>query len=81
MLTGRLATFTRGEAQARIEALGGRVGGSVGKATDYVVVGDDPGSKLEKARRLGIEILDETAFAAMVGAGGSRRLQATPGET
>jgi DNA ligase (NAD+) len=81
VLTGRLENFTRGEAQARIEALGGRVSGSVGKATDYVVVGEDPGSKLDKARRLGIEMLDEAAFVAMVGEGGSGDPHLSLGET
>jgi DNA ligase (NAD+) len=66
VLTGRLETLSRGDAQTHIEALGGRVSGSVGKTTDYVVVGEEPGSTLDKARRLGVETLDESAFVAMI---------------
>ena len=67
VLTGRLESLTRGEAQARIEALGGQAGSTVGKGTDYVVVGEDAGSKLAKARKLGITMLDEQAFVALLG--------------
>ncbi len=59
VLTGTLPTLTREEAKARIEAAGGKVSGSVSKKTSHLVAGEDAGSKLEKARQLGISILDE----------------------
>jgi DNA ligase (NAD+) len=62
VLTGTLTTLTRADATARIEALGGKVTGSVSKRTDYVIAGSDAGSKLAKARQLGIPILDEEGF-------------------
>jgi len=68
VLTGSLASMTRPEAQRRIEALGGRVVSSVSKETDYVVVGEDPGSKLARAEKLGVARVDEDEFRKLVGA-------------
>jgi len=62
VLTGSLASMTRDDAKERIEAAGGKVTGSVSKKTDYVVAGDDAGSKLDKARGLGVAVLDEAQF-------------------
>lgn len=67
VLTGTLASMTRGEAQAQLERLGGKVASSVSKKTDYVVAGAEAGSKLAKAQELGIPVLDEDAFLSMVG--------------
>jgi DNA ligase (NAD+) len=66
VLTGTLEGLTREEATARIEALGGRVSGSVSRKTSFVVVGADPGTKAEKARTLGVETLDEAAFCRLI---------------
>ena len=62
VLTGTLPTLTREEATARIEAAGGKVSGSVSRKTHFVLAGADAGSKLEKARELGVKILDEAEF-------------------
>jgi DNA ligase (NAD+) len=67
VLTGSLSSLTRGQAEERIKSLGGAIGSSVSKKTDYLVVGADPGSKLEKAQRLKIPILDEAAFLELLG--------------
>ncbi len=69
VLTGGLDRMTRDEAREAIVRLGGRVTSSVSKKTDYVVVGKDPGSKADDARRLGITLLDEPSFLALIGKG------------
>ena len=68
VLTGTLPTLKRDEAQAMIEAAGGKVSGSVSKKTDYVVAGEAAGSKLEKAQALGVAVLDEAALLALLNA-------------
>lgn len=66
VLTGTLPTYTRDEAAAVIESFGGKVSGSVSKKTSYVLAGDSAGSKLTKARELGVEVIDEERFRAMI---------------
>ncbi|HEX5604211.1 MAG TPA: NAD-dependent DNA ligase LigA [Pyrinomonadaceae bacterium] len=66
VLTGTLASFTRDEARALIEARGGRVNSSVSKKTDYVVAGEAAGSKLDKAESLGVAVIDEDEFKGML---------------
>ncbi len=66
VLTGTLPTLTRDEAKARIESAGGKVSGSVSKKTNYVVAGEEAGSKLDKARELNVPILDEPAFLKLL---------------
>jgi DNA ligase (NAD+) len=67
VLTGTLAEYSRDEARAAIESRGGRVTSSVSKKTDYVVAGDEAGSKLDKATELGVKVIDEAAFKEMLG--------------
>ena len=66
VLTGTLPALTRDQAKDMIEALGGKVAGSVSRKTDYVVAGTEAGSKLDKARALGVSILDETRFRELI---------------
>jgi DNA ligase (NAD+) len=66
VLTGSLEKYTRKQAQDIIEKFGGRVSSSVSSKTDYVLAGKDPGSKLEKAKELGIKIIDEEEFERML---------------
>jgi len=67
VLTGTLPTLTREEAKARIESAGGKVSGSVSKKTSYVVAGEEAGSKLDKARELGVAVVDEVGLLGMLG--------------
>jgi len=67
VLTGALSSLTRGQAEERIKSLGGTISSGVTKKTDYLVVGADPGSKLEKAQRLKVPVVDEAAFLELTG--------------
>ena len=66
VLTGTLPSMTREEATEQIESLGGHVIGSVSKKTDYVLAGDEPGSKFDKAKELGVKIIDEIEFRKLL---------------
>ncbi len=67
VLTGTLPSLTRAEASAKIEACGGKASGSVSKKTSYVLAGEEAGSKLEKARKLGVPVISEEEFLKLIG--------------
>jgi len=66
VVTGTLKGFTRDETEEKIRNLGGSVASSVSKNTDFVVAGKDPGSKFDKARKLGVKILNEKGFMRLI---------------
>jgi DNA ligase (NAD+) len=66
VLTGTLAHFTRDEAKKMVEDAGGKVTGSVSKKTDYVVAGADAGSKLDKAKELGVAVIGEEEMQTLL---------------
>ena len=66
VVTGSLSGWSRDSATAAVQNAGGKVAGSVSKKTDFVVVGDNPGSKYDKAVSLGVPILDEAGFAVLL---------------
>ena len=69
VVTGSLVDFSRDSAKEAIISRGGKAAGSVSKKTDYVVVGENAGSKAAKAEELGLPILDETGFVALLAGG------------
>jgi len=69
VVTGSLVDFSRDSAKEAIVSRGGKAAGSVSKKTDYVVVGDSPGSKAEKAEQLGVPVLDEDGFKKLLDGG------------
>jgi len=69
VLTGSLAGMSREQAKEEVERRGGKVSGSVSRKTDYLVAGEDSGSKLKKAQELGVKVLDEPAFLTLLGSG------------
>ncbi|HEC95036.1 MAG TPA: NAD-dependent DNA ligase LigA, partial [Thermoplasmatales archaeon] len=70
VFTGALKSFSRDEAKRLVEELGGRAASSVSRNVDFVVVGENPGSKYDKAKKLGLKIIDEEEFKKMIGKGG-----------
>ena len=66
VITGTLPTLSRDQAKDMLEAAGAQVAGSVSKKTDYLLTGSDAGSKLDKARELGVVVIDEENFMAML---------------
>ena len=70
VLTGTLPTMTREAAKELIESAGGKVSGSISKKTNYVVAGEEAGTKLDKAQSLGVPVLDEAGLRALLGASG-----------
>jgi DNA ligase (NAD+) len=80
VLTGTLAGYTRDEAAEAVQALGGKVSGSVSKKTGFVVAGESPGSKLDKAASLGVPVLDEEGLRTLLAEGPeAARAVAQPG--
>jgi DNA ligase (NAD+) len=67
VLTGTLPNLSRDNARALIEAAGGKVSSAVSKKTDFVLAGEEAGSKLERARELGVRVIDEDEFNRMLG--------------
>jgi DNA ligase (NAD+) len=67
VFTGGLTGLTRDEAKELVEARGGQVSSSVSRKTSYVVAGEDPGSKLDQAQKLGVQILSEEEFRRLIG--------------
>ena len=66
VVTGRLDSMSRSDAEGRIKTMGGKTGSRVTKKTNYLVVGEDPGSKLDDGKKLGIKILDEDNFLRLL---------------
>jgi DNA ligase (NAD+) len=66
VFTGTLTQLSREEAEAEVKKRGGKASSSVSKGTSYVVAGEKAGSKLEKAQKLGVEVIDEDAFLKMI---------------
>ncbi|MEE1161676.1 MAG: BRCT domain-containing protein, partial [Acutalibacteraceae bacterium] len=66
VLTGTLPTYSRNEASEIIESFGGKTSSSVSKKTTYVLAGEDAGSKLDKANKLGVTVIDENQFNQMI---------------
>ena len=81
VLTGELSSMTRAQAGVLIKERGGKVADSVSKKTDFVVVGENPGSKYVKAQSLGVPVLDEAAFMAKLAAADSGEEPAAPDES
>jgi DNA ligase (NAD+) len=78
VITGTLAGFTRDEATEAVTGLGGKVASSVSKKTDFVVAGENPGSKHDKARSLGVPVLDETGLRLLLAQGPAAAKAAAP---